>query len=149
MLIRPYSPSDKTAVLEILKSNTPSFFAPSEEKDFEIYLEEEIEDYFVLEDNGHILGSGGINYFPYEEKARISWDMVDSKSHGKGIGNKLMHHRINILKSNPSIELIEVRTSQHAYLFYEKMGFELNLVEDNFWAEGFDLYLMSRLNLDI
>ena len=149
MIIRTYVKSDKNSVLELLKSNTPLFFDPSEEKDFDKYLDEEIEGYFIAEENGKVIGCGGINYFTDKKIARISWDIVDSKSHGKGIGGKLMHHRINVLKSNSNIEFIEVRTSQHAYQFYAKMGFELDMIEENYWAKGFDLYRMVRLNLDL
>ncbi|MDD2983332.1 MAG: GNAT family N-acetyltransferase [Crocinitomicaceae bacterium] len=146
MLIRKFNSSDKNALLEVLRSNTPKFFALSEEKDFNDYLEREIEDYFVVEEDGKILACGGINYFPKEEKARISWDMVDPKSQGKGIGGNLMEHRIQLLKNTADINFIEVRTSQHTSLFYEKMGFELVLVVKDYWAEGFDLYEMIKLN---
>lgn len=148
MTIRTYNSSDKKAVLELLSSNSPKYFAVSEQKDFENYLENEIEDYFVVEENATIVASGGVNYFPKEKIARISWDIVALESHGKGIGKKLLQHRINLLKSNTDVESIVVRTSQHAYLFYQKMGFEVKEVEKNFWAQGFDLYLMQRLNID-
>lgn len=146
MIIRRFISSDKNSVLEILRANTPEFFALSEEKDFINYLDREIEDYFVVEETDKILACGGINYFPKEVKARISWDMVDPQSHRNGIGARLMEHRIQLLKNNAEINFIEVRTSQHAYLFYEKMGFEIIQIEQNFWAEGFDLYAMKKLN---
>jgi ribosomal-protein-alanine N-acetyltransferase len=146
ILIRKYASSDKNAVLEILRANTPQFFAPSEEEDFIEYLDREIEDYFVLQENGKVLACGGINYFPEEETARISWDMVNFSSQGKGIGRKLMQHRISILKNKEEITFIVVRTSQHAHLFYEKMGFDLVIVGEDFWAEEFDLYEMIKLN---
>jgi ribosomal protein S18 acetylase RimI-like enzyme len=38
-----------------------------------------------------------------------------------------------------------VRTSQHAWRFFEKMGFELQKTEKNFWAPGFDLYQMKYI----
>ena len=72
--------------------------------------------------------------------------MVDSNSQGKGIGKKLTQHRINHLKGNLEINIIRVRTSQHAYKFYEKMGFELEKIEKEYWAKNFDLYLMQMKN---
>ena len=45
------------------------------------------------------------------------------------------------------VKTIIVRTSQLAYQFYGKVGFELEKVEKDFWAAGFDLYLM-RLELE-
>ena len=145
-MIRKYTTKDKSRVLELFRLNTPNYFDASEEADFIKYLDHEVEDYFVYEQNSKILGAGGINYFLEEKSARISWDMVDSKSQGKGIGKKLTQHRINHLKGNPKIEIIRVRTSQHAYKFYEKMGFELEKIEKEYWAKNFDLYLMQMKN---
>lgn len=145
-MIRKYSYEDKPKLIELLRQNTPEYFDTSEERDFENYLDTEVEDYYVFEKNFEIIGGGGINYFPAEKLARISWDMVHPKSHGRGIGKKLTQFRINHLKGNPEIEIILVRTSQFAYKFYEKMGFKLEKVEKDFWAKNFDLYQMRMNN---
>ena len=145
MEIRPYTIDDKVALLALLRGNTPHFFDPSEEEDFHFYLDNQIEDYFVVIQNFEIVGCGGINYFPDQRIARLSWDIISASSHGKGLGNLLVKHRIQLLKSNPSYERIVVRTSQHAYKFYEKMGFNLTKITVNFWAENLDLYEMDQL----
>lgn len=145
-MIRAYSKKDQSKLIELLRHNTPKYFDSSEESDFESYLDNEVEDYFIYEENAVIIGAGGINYFPEEKIARISWDMVEPKSQGKGIGEKLMKYRINHLIGKPKIELIIVRTTQLAYKFYEKMGFELEQVEKDFWAKSFDLYQMKMNN---
>jgi len=145
-MIRNYTKKDKSTLIELLRQNTPEYFDPSEEIEFINYLDHEVEDYFVYELDFKIIGAGGINYFLEEKSARISWDMVDSKSQGKGIGKKLTQHRINHLKRNTEVEIIRVRTSQHAYKFYEKMGFELEKIEKEYWAKNFDLYLMRMKN---
>lgn len=145
-MIRAYSNKDKQKTIELLRQNTPEYFDSSEEMDFNKYIENEIEEYFVYEENSEIIGAGGINYFPNEKMARISWDMIDPKHQGKGIGKKLTQYRINHLNKNPNIELIIVRTTQMVYKFYEKMGFELERTEKNFWAKNFDLYQMKMNN---
>lgn len=145
-MIREYKHNDKSKIIELLRQNTPEYFDASEENDFENYLNNEIEDYFVYEVNSKIIGAGGINYFPEERLARISWDMIDPKSQGNGIGKKLTQYRINHLNGNPNIDLIIVRTTQLVYKFYEKMGFELEKVEKDFWAKNFDLYQMRMIN---
>ena len=88
-MIRNYTKQDKSTLIELLRQNTPEYFDPSEERDFIKYLDHEVEDYFVYEENSKILGAGGVNYFLEEKSARISWDMVDSNSQGKGIGKKI------------------------------------------------------------
>lgn len=142
-MIRKYTTKDKKAVLSLFRNNTPNYFDISEEIDLENYLDTEIEDYFVVEENLQIIGAGGINYFPLEKTARISWDIIDPISQGKGIGKQLTQFRINHIIKKPEIGLIVVRTSQHVYQFYEKMGFKLEKVVKDYWAKDFDLYYME------
>ena len=111
-MIREYSNKDKPKVIELLRKNTPEYFDISEENDFENYLENEIKDYYVFEENSKIIGAGGINYFTEQKVARISWDMIDPRYQGNGIGKKLTKYRINHLNSNSKIESIIVRTTQ-------------------------------------
>lgn len=146
-MIRPYHHSDLNKLLEILRLNIPKYFDPSEEQDLIDYLENELEDYFVFEQDGEILGAGGINYFLKDGIARISWDFVHPESQGQGIGSQLTRFRIERIKQISAIQTIIVRTSQHVYPYYEKLGFNLVNVEKDFWAKGFDLYGM-KMELD-
>jgi ribosomal protein S18 acetylase RimI-like enzyme len=91
-----------------------------------------------------IVGSGGINYFPAEKTARLSWDIIHPDYQNRGLGKMLTQHRVGEITQNPGIEKIRVPASQLAYQFYKKVGFKLNTVEKNFWAEGIDLYDMSK-----
>ncbi len=143
MKIRKYHPDDQLAVLNLMSLNIPQFFDESEKKDLQIYLKEEVEDYFVVVEKNRIIGAGGINYFSKDRKARIAWDFIDPICQGKGIGTKLLKHRIDHIKNQKEIETIIVRTSQLAFKFYEKNNFNLIEIEKDYWAEGFDLYLME------
>jgi ribosomal protein S18 acetylase RimI-like enzyme len=144
--IRPFISADTTAVVQLLKSNTPKYFAPSEEKDLLQYLGTEREDYYVVEEAGVVLGAGGINYFPENQEARISWDIIHPKVQGKGVGRKLLEFRLHRLQTNQSVTTIVVRTSQLVYPFYEKCGFRLKTIQEDYWAKGFDLYRMELNN---
>ncbi|MFD2515390.1 GNAT family N-acetyltransferase [Pontibacter locisalis] len=141
-MIRPYTSKDDDELIALLRLNTPQYFDAAEESDFIDYLQHHVEDYFVVEENDRVVGSGGINYFPENRSARISWDIIHPDLQGRGIGRKLTLHRIALLKNNPSIDWAIVRTTQLVYNFYEKMGFELEKTEKDFWAKGFDLYQM-------
>ena len=144
-MIKNYSEDLRLQVLELLDLNTPEFFDPEERAEFEAYLDHEKEDYFVYVEGDQIIGVGGINYFPEEKTARIAWDMIHPDHHGKGIGSKLTQHRIDCVKQHPlGYTRIIVRTSQLAYKFYEKMGFRLVEITENYWAEGYHLYLMEH-----
>jgi N-acetylglutamate synthase-like GNAT family acetyltransferase len=145
--IRFYQKEDKEEVIKLIQLNIPTYFEESEEKEFVDYLEKHKEDYFVINDKAtnQIIGCGGINYFFDENLARISWDIIHPNFQGQGIGKTLLLHRINHIQSK-NIKTIVVRTSQFAYEFYQKSGFELEKIEKDFWAKGFDLYQM-KMNL--
>lgn len=141
--IRPYQIKDKPSVLQLLQKNIPQYFAPSEYHDLVDYLAKEREDYFVIEQAGALIGAGGINYFPEEKKARISWDFLDPDAQGQGLGSQLLAHRIDHIRKQKNYIRIEVRTSQFAFQFYKKGGFETQKIIKDYWAPGFDLYLME------
>lgn len=144
-MIRAYTTKDKPELVAILNLLIPAYFARSEEQDFVDYLEEEVEDYFVVEDHGRIIGSGGINYFPDNDEARISWDLIHPDFQGKGIGREVMEFRIRHIRNNSSAKWIVVRTTQLVYPFYQKLGFDLEKTEPDFWAPGFDLVQMKLM----
>ena len=143
-MIRKYNTTDRDKIIQLFRWNTPIYFHPTEETDLVHYLEYQIEDYFVFENNKEILGAGGINYEMESKTAIISWDFVHPQHHKKGIGSELMKHRIEHILSKKDIQLIKVRTSQLSYKFYEKMGFQLKEIKLDYWQKGFHLYLMFR-----
>ncbi len=106
-------------------------------------VDRELEDYFVVEINNTIVGAGGINYSPKEQSAIISWDLIAPSYHGKGIGTQLTQFRIKHIHTKPNVNSIIVRTSQLAYPFYKKMGFNLETIKKDYWAIDYDLYYMT------
>ncbi|HTO17301.1 MAG TPA: GNAT family N-acetyltransferase [Edaphocola sp.] len=141
--IRAYEIADKDAVISLIKWNTPRFFAQEEEIDFREYLENKRELYYVLLYNEKIVGCGGINFENKKTIGKISWDIFHPDYQGKALGTRLLEYRINTLNSIDSIRKIIVRTSQFAYKFYEKKGFEILEVIKDYWTDGFDLYYME------
>jgi N-acetylglutamate synthase-like GNAT family acetyltransferase len=141
--IREYEITDKNEVINLIRLNTPEYFAVEEEEDLNKYLETERELYFVLLYDQKIVGCGGINFEDHKTTGIISWDIIHPDYHGKSLGTKLMKHRIDKLNAIDGIQKITVRTSQVTYKFYEKQGFELFETKKNYWAEGFDLYGMK------
>lgn len=141
--IRRYKASDKQFVIELLRENTPHYFDKTEEDELSTYLESEVEDYFVTEEEGKLISAGGINYFHEEKKARLAWDMVHPSSQGCGLGTRLVRYRLDHISSISDICKVEVRTSQIVFPFYEKMGFEVVHIRRDYWAVGYDLYHME------
>lgn len=142
-LIRKYVPTDKDAVMNLIRLNTPAFFAEAEAEDLSRYLDTETELYYVLIIGGKTVGCGGINFAEGGTIGKISWDIIHPDYQGKSLGTKLLEYRINVLRAMPDIQRITVRTSQLAYKFYEKQGFVLKEIRQNYWAKGFDMYAMQ------
>jgi len=142
MHIRSFTILDIQSILSLFDKNTPAFFSPEERADLIFYLENEVENYFVLEVETTIVACGGYNKGPAISEMRISWDLVDPDYQGKGYGSALLSYRIGKIKDDKTINLITVRTSQMAYKFYEKHQFVINEIVEDYWAEGFDLYSM-------
>ena len=146
-MIRCYRDSDHNALLDLLDLNIPEYFDPSERDDYISYLDNEREDYYVIERDGYILAAAGINYLADKSEARLSWDFVHPESQGKGYGRAITEHRIEHIKDQ-GINNIRVRTSQFAYRFYEKMGFRITEIRENYWAENYHLYDMKYFSND-
>lgn len=141
--IREYKESDKTALIALLRLNTPQYFSHEEEADFLSYLKSEIELYFVVEDEHSIVGCGGINFLANNTVGVLSWDILHPDHQRKGIGTLLAEHRIELLNSQKKVTTIRVRTSQMACEFYRKIGFDLLEVKKDYWSKGYDLYDMN------
>lgn len=142
-MIRPYQSADKPHLIELIRLNTPPYFNPEEEMLLSKYLDNEREDYFVLEEEGTVLGCGGLNYEDNGTTAILSWGMIHPDFHGKGLGTQLTKYRLAFINTKPNILKCIVRTSQHTDKFYEKMGFSLKEVKTEYWGPGLDLYHME------
>lgn len=138
-----FTPDDIPAILQLLRLNTPEYFAPAEEKDLVQYLHSETEYYFVVRQGEEVAGCGGINYRASGKTACLSWDIIHPAFQGKGIGKSLVQYRLQYIRDNSSPDEIIVRTTQLVYPFYEKCGFQLIETTPDFWAPGYDLYYMK------
>lgn len=69
-----------------MRQNTPKYFAPSEERDYLHYLENEIDDYFVFATNSDIIGAGGCNYDYNKKRAYLAWGIVHPNWQKQGVG---------------------------------------------------------------
>lgn len=136
--IREYRTTDKDDVMELIRRNTPEYFAAEEEIDLSDYLDREIELYYVLVTNDRIVGCGGINFADDKTVGKISWDIIHPDYQGKSLGKQLLEYRIDKLKSIDRVRKITVRTSQLVYKFYQKQGFVLKATHKDYWAKGID-----------
>lgn len=146
MTIRPYRSTDRESLLNVFHKSVPYAFAPEEATEFDDFLRTTTDPYFVAELDGQIVGGCGHYLAPDTATARIGWILSDPDYKGAGIGGALLRHNLSLIAEHAGIQLIEYRTSQVAYRFFEKFGFQLQYTQPDFWAPGLDLYFVSRPN---
>ncbi len=144
-MIRPYNISDQEKLIEIFNLNVPAFFDPLELNDFLAYLETQSDTYFTIESEDRIIGGIGYEIRESDRSGRINWIFFHPDFSGKGEGRKAVKHCLKILRSHPTVEVLIVRTSQHAYKFFEKFGYQLMYTEKDYWGKGMDLYEMEHV----
>lgn len=120
----------------------PLYFADHELPEFLTFLDENTDPYYVISDHGEPVGCGGIALDEHD-KVHLTWGMVKRSEHKKGLGARLLNFRIEQSKMLYPGKTVELRTTQHAWRFFEKYGFVLLSTEKDFWARGLDLYLME------
>jgi len=141
--INPYKKSDKQILQEILEHNIPKYFDPKELQDFVQYLDKYSDTYFTVSADENIKGGFGYVIDDEERTGSITWIFFHPDYCEKGLGTFSLNYCLAILKSNPSVNKILVKTSQHANLFFEKFGFVLIKMKQDYWGKGLDLYSME------
>jgi RimJ/RimL family protein N-acetyltransferase len=138
MYLRPYTAADKEACLSLLDSNTPMFFAPHERDEFDTFLDNPGDRYWVAEDEaGVIVGCSGYWIIRDTPVAVITWTMTARRWHGRGVGRRLLLTCLHHLCRIPAIQAVRLETSQHVTGFYEKVGdFRVQETVENGFAPG-------------
>ena len=143
LIIRNADQTDLDFLIKIFTLNIPKYFHKKELDDFKKYFNSNnIENYFVIESEGKILGAAG---YAYENKqtANICWVFVDPDNHTIGLGTKLVNHCIDILKRDNQLNVIQLETSNLTYKFYEKLNFKIQYIKKEYWPNNDDLYFMN------
>ena len=107
-------------------------------------LDQRGETYFTIERENKIVGGIGYSVKESDKSGRITWLFLHPNSSRYGLGTRAVEHCLNILELNPVVEKFVVTTSQLAYKFFGKFGFDLIRTEKDHWGKGLDLYLMER-----
>ncbi|MGL4610950.1 MAG: GNAT family N-acetyltransferase [Trueperaceae bacterium] len=144
MNFRLYQKADEEKCLELFRSNTPKFFTSNEEAEFSNYLDDNPDEYFVLE-HPDMIGCGG--YGVEGETAYLAWGMVHNTQHGTGAGKRLLLERLNLIVKRSDIKEIILDMSQHTFGFFEKLGFVVQKITQHGYGENLHRYDM-KLVLD-
>ena len=148
MNLRPYEPRDLDAVVAIFRSNIPKYLGHEEEPGLHEFLQSDhVNDYYVIEVNGEVVGAGGIAFNDLESPTvSLCWGMVRADFLGKGLGKELTRFRIDLAQEKyPGLPLT-IGTSQHTRRFYEKLGFRMVEHRPDGFGPGID---DCRMRLDV
>ncbi|MBN9387431.1 MAG: GNAT family N-acetyltransferase [Chloroflexi bacterium] len=143
MILREYTPQDKAACLDLFDSNLDPYFLPHERAEFSRFLDKKIGEYFVVEDNGDILGCGGIAFTDETGEANLTWGMINRQKHRQGIGSFLTEGRLERIRQIPGLKTVTIQTSQHTVAFYARYGFEVREIIKDGFGPGLDNYKMT------
>jgi len=146
MTIRSFNIADQDALIDIFMLNVPRYFALKEVNDFEQYLSQHSETYLTIEHEGKIIGGTGYYVNISDKSGRITWIFFHPDARGSGAGKMAVEYCINILKADQWVNKLVVTTSQLAFKFFEKFGYELVKTEKDYGGVGLDLYLMEQPN---
>jgi predicted GNAT family N-acyltransferase len=136
----------------MFQSNMPKFFDTSEFPLFSNYLaghEERLrsgkpfqDKYFVMQDGYQLVACGGVDLKPDERRANLVWGMVDNAKHRQGLGETFLRFRLEMVQQFIPGGHIVLDTTQHSYGFFEKNGFVVKKITNDYYAPGMHRYDM-------
>ncbi len=115
-----FTSSDRDGCLAAFDSNVPMYFLPMERAEYSSFLSAPRGDYFVARRGGDIVGCGGVAR--RADEADLCWGMVHRALHGRGIGTRLLRHRLEIAR-RWKVRRVRIHTSQHTERFFARCGF--------------------------
>jgi len=145
MEIRPYQVSDRDACLRLFDSNGPGYFAPDERDGLAKFLASPPGSYYVMENDGELLGCGG--FTPGEEPGSVTltWGMVRGDLHRQGLGRFLLFYRLKAIGQLAGVSLVRLKTTPGVAGFFEKAGgFRIDGIEPNGFGPGLDKVSMVK-----
>src|SRR4030095_11637810 len=142
MNIRSYSQSDRHACLEILESNTPEFFIPTDCDGYGAFLDNLPGPYFVLEEFGQITACGGWA-MDADGVADLTWGMVRRDLHRRGLGRELLRFRLHAIRHDNRRTVVRGWTAQLVQGFFVREGFSVVDVVLSGFGAGLDKVTMQ------
>jgi predicted GNAT family N-acyltransferase len=140
---RAFEPEDLESVVAIFRSNVPKYFGLAEEEGLRNFLGGFTGDYYLLELNGEVVGSGGVAQ-NHDNTVSLCWGMVHANHLGTGLGKTLTEFRIEKAHEKFGNMPLVVTTSQHTRGFYEKLGFRLTEHRRDGFGPGIDMCKMRK-----
>src|SRR5262245_20949353 len=94
VVVREYSPDDRDGVVGVFRSNVPGHFAASEEPFLLETLARPDGPLFVVCDGAEVVGFGGYETSDLYNWGILVWGMVRADHQRRGLGRRLLAHRL-------------------------------------------------------
>lgn len=143
-MIRPFQLVDIERLLQLFRWNTPQYFGEEELAHFEAFLRSTPTDFYVMEVDAIIVGCAGYAYQKDTRTGQVSWFVFHPEHQGRGLGRQILNFCLDKLGKHQEMQKVIVRTSQLVEGFFSKAGFKTTYIEKDYWAPGYDLYLMEQ-----
>jgi len=123
----------------------PTFFDTTEESLFRSFLAKDYVNYYLLFNTSHqLVAAGGYELEKQPNTISLTWGMVHALYHKNGYGTFLTDFRLNSISNTfPNCDII-LNTSQKTFRFYEKFGFKLIKITNDYYGLGMDRYDMIK-----
>ena len=138
LFFRRYTEQDRPACLSVFASNVPRYFREHEQADFESYIGDSGEPFFVIESSGSIVGCGGYAIPAEGTIADLCWGMIAQGHHGTRLGEYLLLGRLAAIVTEPGITGVRLGTCQLTQGFFQRYGFEIRHTQHDGIAAGLD-----------
>lgn len=141
MRLTQYEQRDREDCLRLFDSNVPLFFAAHERAEFAAFLNQLPGVYLVGRINGVLVAAGGHSPDPGRSGVwTLCWGMVERRRHRQGLGRALLEARLRMIAADPDAVAVTLSTSQHSTGFFEHLGFRVEKVVPQGFAEHIDQY---------
>ena len=133
---RSYQTEDKDRCIEIFMSNTPQYFGVEEADEFRQFLETLPCAYFVAAQNDEIVACGGHGYHGKKQAVVLCWGMVHADLHKQRLGEFILVERLKQIYMDFGPTVVQIDTSQYSQGFFERYGFQVKEITENYFAPG-------------
>ena len=146
--IKKYLNTDRPGCINAFKSNVPNYFTNEEIQDFEAFLTRlesgnSKTQFYVINCNNKTIGCGGFGDKDNNGIISLAWGLIHKDFHKMGFGEKLLNYRIEQIKRlNPEFPVI-VDTTQYSFGFFEKYGFKVIKITNDYYEKGMHRYDMT------
>ncbi|MBY0504341.1 MAG: GNAT family N-acetyltransferase [Bryobacteraceae bacterium] len=145
MEIRNYKPADAEACLRLFDAAGSSFYAEEERGRFARFLESPPGTYYVMENNGDLVGCGGFAALGEPETVTLTWGVIRRDLHGQGLGRFLLFYRLKEIGRLAGISQVKLETTPKVAGFFQKAGgFHITATETDGFGPGLDKVSMVK-----